>query len=161
MGTYVSAPHSGSYPIEHRAGEIDRLNIQSKAMAPDTRVMLARFGSMQGWACLDIGCGPGGITNLLSDCVGPAGRVIGLDMNAEFLEYARANVPTPLKHAEIVTSNEIRRLRYLNKLGKICFILTNLLRVYSKHTCNQHAIMQNVEFQSGWINDLDSISKRS
>jgi ubiquinone/menaquinone biosynthesis C-methylase UbiE len=90
----MSAPHSGSYPIEHRAGEIDRLKIQSKAMAPDTLVMLARLGSMQGWACLDIGSGPGGITDLLSDCVGPAGRVIGLDMNAEFLEYARANAPS-------------------------------------------------------------------
>jgi len=49
---------------------------------------------MQGWTCLDVGCGPGGITGLLSERVGPAGRVIGFDMNMEFLEHARRNAPS-------------------------------------------------------------------
>lgn len=84
---------SGNYPIEHRAGEIARLRVQSKAMAPDALAMLELFGPMQGWSCLDIGCGPGGITDLLSARVGPAGRVIGLDMDTEFLEHARQNAP--------------------------------------------------------------------
>ena len=87
----LSAPYSGSYPIEHRAGEIERLLVQSKAMAPDALAMLERFGPMHGWRCLDIGCGPGGITELLSARVGPAGRVFGLDMDAEFLAFAREN----------------------------------------------------------------------
>jgi SAM-dependent methyltransferase len=82
---------SGNYPIEHRVGEIERLKIQSSAMAPETVAMLERFGPMAGWVCLDIGCGPGGITDLLSAYVGPAGRVIGLDMNAQFLDHARKN----------------------------------------------------------------------
>jgi hypothetical protein len=43
----VSATYSGNYPIEHRAGEIERLNIQSKAMAPDTLTMLDRFGPIE------------------------------------------------------------------------------------------------------------------
>ncbi len=85
---------SGNYPIQHRSGEIERLNIQSRAMAPDTVAMLERFGPMTGWVCLDIGCGPGGITDLLSARVGPAGRVIGLDMNAQFLDHARQNAPS-------------------------------------------------------------------
>jgi len=57
-------------------------------MAPDALAMLERIGPMQGWTCLDIGCGPGGITDLLSARVGPSGRVIGLDRNAGFLEHA-------------------------------------------------------------------------
>lgn len=65
--------------------------MQAKAMAPDTLAMLGRIGPMQGWTCLDIGCGPGGITDLLSDRVGATGRVVGLDMDAEFLTYARRN----------------------------------------------------------------------
>jgi SAM-dependent methyltransferase len=84
---------SGNYPIEHRAGEIERLCVQSKAMEPDAVTMLERFGSMAGWVCLDIGCGPGGITDLLSARVGAAGLVVGLDMNAQFLEHARRNAP--------------------------------------------------------------------
>jgi SAM-dependent methyltransferase len=85
----VSNAYSGSYPLEQRAGEIERLLIQSQAMAPDTLAMLDRFGSMQGWTCLDVGSGPGGITDLLSARVGAGGRTVGLDMNAAFLEYAR------------------------------------------------------------------------
>jgi len=87
----MSTSYSGSYPIEHRTGEIERLQVQSEAMAPDALAMLERFGPMTGWTCLDIGCGPGGITDLLSDRVGPSGRVIGLDMDAAFLQHARSN----------------------------------------------------------------------
>jgi len=84
---------SGNYPLEHRAGEIERLHAQSRAMAPDTEAMLDRLGPMQGWTCIDIGCGPGGVTDLLGARVGPAGRVIGLDANAAFLEHARGTAP--------------------------------------------------------------------
>jgi SAM-dependent methyltransferase len=85
----MSTAYSGHYPLEQRAGEIERLLVQGQAMAPDTLTMLDRFGPMQGWRCLDIGCGPRGITDLLSARVGAAGRVVGLDMNPDFLEFAR------------------------------------------------------------------------
>ena len=85
----MSDTFSGNYPLERRAGEIARLEVQSQAMAPYADEMLDRFGPMQGWKCLDIGCGPGGITALLSPRVGPTGRVVGLDRDAEFLAHAR------------------------------------------------------------------------
>ena len=86
----MSGSYAGHYPIERRAGEIERLHTQSAAMAPDTRVMLDLIGVTEGWSCLDVGCGPGGITGLLSERVGRSGRVVGLDMDAQFLEHARA-----------------------------------------------------------------------
>lgn len=85
---------SGSYPIESRGGEIERLHIQGAAMAPDTERMLELIGVREGWSCVDIGCGPGGITGLLSNRVGSTGRVVGLDMNPAFLAYARAAAPS-------------------------------------------------------------------
>lgn len=85
---------SGSYPIESRGGEIERLHIQSAAMVPDTERMLELIGVREGWSCLDIGCGPGGIVGLLSKRVGSTGRVVGLDMNIGFLEHARATAPS-------------------------------------------------------------------
>src|SRR5262245_18805930 len=78
-----------TYPIERRAGEIERLLIQAVAMAPDCAMMLDRIGVNAGWRCLDLGCGPGGITALLSERVGPAGRVVGLDADEAFLGHAR------------------------------------------------------------------------
>jgi ubiquinone/menaquinone biosynthesis C-methylase UbiE len=83
-------PPSGSYPIARRAGEIDRLRIQAAAMEFDAGVMLDRIGVGPGWRCLDLGCGPGGITHLLSARVGPAGRVVGVDADPVMLEAARA-----------------------------------------------------------------------
>jgi ubiquinone/menaquinone biosynthesis C-methylase UbiE len=79
----------GYYPIERRPGEIDRLLMQSDVLVPDTSIMLDRIGVRQGWRCLDLGCGPGGVTDLLSVHVGPTGRVIGLDADPVFLDHAR------------------------------------------------------------------------
>lgn len=78
-----------SYPIERRAGEIERLLIQAAAVEFDAGVMLERIGVAAGWRCVDLGCGPGGITALLSGRVGASGRVVGLDTDAVFLDYAR------------------------------------------------------------------------
>ena len=82
---------AGSYPIESRSGEIERLLIQADAVAPDARVMLDLIGVAAGWRCVDLGCGPRGITDLLSERVVPTGRVIGVDKNEQFLLHARAH----------------------------------------------------------------------
>src|SRR5947209_20264187 len=89
----MSETYSGNYPIERRAGEIERLHIQSAAFARDTDVMLDLIGVRAGWSCLDLGCGPGGITAPLSKRVGASGSVIGLDRDPEFLEHARSRAP--------------------------------------------------------------------
>lgn len=83
------AENAGNYPIERRDGEIERLHRQGAAMAPDCAIMLERIGVSEGWHCLDLGCGPGGITALLSARVGATGRVVGLDADPVFLDHAR------------------------------------------------------------------------
>lgn len=88
---------SGAYPIETRSGEIERLLVQGEAMSPGTQDMLQLIGVGSGWRCIDIGCGPRGITNELSSRVGNSGQVIGLDMNNVFLQYGRAHAPPNVK----------------------------------------------------------------
>ncbi len=88
------AGKTGSYPISasnHR--EIERLARQSEVWAPDAQVMFDRLGVGAGWRCLDLGCGPEGITRMLSERVGGTGRVTGLEYNDEFVQFARANAP--------------------------------------------------------------------
>jgi SAM-dependent methyltransferase len=80
---------SGRYPIERRQGEIERLHTQGAPMMPECAIMLERIGLAAGAVCLDLGCGPGGITSLLSERVGKTGRVVGLDADPVFLEHAR------------------------------------------------------------------------
>jgi ubiquinone/menaquinone biosynthesis C-methylase UbiE len=79
----------GNYPIERLAGEINRLHIQGDALAADAAIMLDRIGVTAGWRCLDLGCGPRGLTDLLSLRVGPTGAVVGLDADTVFLDFAR------------------------------------------------------------------------
>ncbi len=85
----MKAP-SGRYPIERRAGEIGRLRMQAEAMAFDAGIMLDRIGVEAGWRCLDLGCGAGGVTDLLSARVGDGGHVTGLDVDETVLQAARA-----------------------------------------------------------------------
>jgi ubiquinone/menaquinone biosynthesis C-methylase UbiE len=80
-------PHR--YPLERRAGEIERLHFQGAALLADASIMLDRIGVAPGWRCLDLGCGPRGITDLLSARVGQTGQVVGLDADAVFLDHAR------------------------------------------------------------------------
>lgn len=80
---------SGRYPIERRSGEIERLRIQAAAIAFDAAVMLDRIGVGPGWRCVDLGCGAGGILDLLADRVGPTGLALGLDADPVLLETAR------------------------------------------------------------------------
>jgi len=93
--------------MESRGGEIEGLIIQGAALELDTDRMLDLIGVREGWSCLDIGCGPGGITGLLSKRVGSTGRVVGLDMNAGFLEHARATAPSNVEFllADAYSSN--------------------------------------------------------
>jgi SAM-dependent methyltransferase len=41
--------------------------------------------------CLDVGCGGGFVAALMSDMVGPAGKVVGIDADEEILDLARAD----------------------------------------------------------------------
>lgn len=67
-----------------------RLRIQAEALAFEAGVLLDRIGVGDGWRCLDLGCGAGGIIDLLSRRVGPRGQVIGLDPDPVSLAAARA-----------------------------------------------------------------------
>ena len=58
-------------------------------LAPVLEALLARAGVAPGEAVLDIGCGCGASTAELAMRVGPAGRVLGLDVSEPMLARAR------------------------------------------------------------------------
>lgn len=80
---------SKEYPIATSTHEIERLRMQSDLFRGDAESMLERIGVGLGWRCLDLCCGVGGITDLLSGRVGPDGTVIGADSDAAKLAVAR------------------------------------------------------------------------
>ncbi len=64
--------------------------MQSDLFRADAEAMLDRTGVQPGWRCLDLCCGVGGITDLMSRRVGLSGEVVGLDSDPQKLEVARA-----------------------------------------------------------------------
>lgn len=77
------------YPIKTSEREVARLRMQSDLFRADAELMLDRIGIGLGWRCLDLCCGVGGITDLLSRRVGTEGMVTGADIDSTKLAVAR------------------------------------------------------------------------
>ena len=74
-----------------RGGETgyDRLGVLAAAWHDTTFELLDRAGLRTGMTCLDLGCGGGHVTRDLARRVGPAGHVVGVDMDPVKLELAQ------------------------------------------------------------------------
>ncbi len=77
------------YPLQRSAAELRRLRVQADSLGRETAVMLDAIPIEPRWHCLDLGCGVGGIVDLLSARVGRQGRVVGLDIDPASLAAAR------------------------------------------------------------------------
>ena len=75
----------GTNPAEQR-----RLQQQSLDFAEQSAWLLDQAGIQPGWRVIDIGCGPRGVLELMAARVGPSGRVVGLEQNAEHAALAEA-----------------------------------------------------------------------
>jgi precorrin-6B methylase 2 len=63
-----------------------RLNLLEELYDPLTIRSLERVGVKPGWRCLEVGAGAGSITRWLCSRVGPAGRVVALDLDTRLVE---------------------------------------------------------------------------
>lgn len=87
----MTTTNSQSYTIEGgRAGKA-RLSVLSQALEPTTLALFKRIGIEEGMDCLDVGSGGGDVTRLLAHLVGPRGRVVGIDFDAEIVRLAAAD----------------------------------------------------------------------
>ena len=82
-----------------------RLDLLARVMLPTTMELLDRAGLIRGMKCLDVGCGGGHVAILIAGIVGPEGRVIGTDTDAEILALAREDA-----EAAKVTNVKFQRL---------------------------------------------------
>lgn len=84
-----TSPGPQPYPLGHSDRELERLSIQARDLAAHTTVLFRRAGISPGHRVLDIGCGPGDVSFIAADLVGPQGRVVGLDRSPSAIETAR------------------------------------------------------------------------
>ena len=85
--TRPDAPHC--YAIRGGKEGKKRLDLLARVMLPTTMQLLDRAGLIRGMKCLDVGCGGGHVAISIARIVGPQGRVIGTDTDAEILALAK------------------------------------------------------------------------
>jgi len=72
--------------------DLRRLLRGAELVAEPARTAFRRAGVQQGWNVIDYGCGPLGGLAVLAEMVGPAGRVVGVDLSPATVQRARAVV---------------------------------------------------------------------
>lgn len=84
----------------HSGSERERLIRQADTFAADASWLLEQAEVRPGWRCADIGCGPLGIINLLSERVGAAGEVVGVENDPQAI----------VKTQEVVAARGLRNV---------------------------------------------------
>ncbi|MFC5722340.1 methyltransferase domain-containing protein [Streptomyces gamaensis] len=82
-------PPAPDYRLGASERERQRLLAQGDLLRPAARALLDRIPLADGARALDVGCGPLGITDLLSAATGPRGHVTGLDADPQMIAWAR------------------------------------------------------------------------
>jgi trans-aconitate methyltransferase len=76
------------YSLGSSSGESHRLVQQAEELRNASVMLLDRVDLGPGVTAIDVGCGPVGILDLLSDRVGPTGRVVGVDADPNHVAMA-------------------------------------------------------------------------
>lgn len=77
------------YALGRTSAEYDRLIEQAELLRPITERMLRTAGICAGMHVLDVGCGVGDVSFLVSALVGAQGSVVGVDLDQEAIQIAK------------------------------------------------------------------------
>jgi len=99
------------YALGRTDAEYQRLIEQAELFRPLTERMLRAAGIGAGMHVLDIGCGMGDVSFLVSELVGPQGSVVGVDLDRDVLRHAEER-----RNARAITNVVFRETdaRYLD-----------------------------------------------
>lgn len=81
--------NSDQYALGYREAEQQRLQRQAEQLGSESARLFDQIGIVDGARVLEIGCGPRGCLDLLSERVGTSGLVVGVELSPEAVELAR------------------------------------------------------------------------
>jgi SAM-dependent methyltransferase len=83
-------PHDDQYFLGHSPVEQRRLQQQAEELAEESGRLFDQIGLTPGSRVVEIGCGPQGCLELLSNRVGPLGSVVGVELSDHAVQLARS-----------------------------------------------------------------------
>lgn len=94
------------YILDGSDPDLRRLLHIAEIGAESARTAFGRLGIQPGWNAIDCGCGPIGGLTVLAEMVGPAGRVVGVDISPATVQRAQAAVAAlDLRNVEAVAGD--------------------------------------------------------
>jgi ubiquinone/menaquinone biosynthesis C-methylase UbiE len=94
------------YILDGADEDLRRLVGIAHAGADMARAAFRTIGVQEGWSAIDCGCGPLGALAVMSEMVGPSGRVGGVDFNEPAVQKARSVVSSlGLSNVEVVAGD--------------------------------------------------------
>src|SRR5580704_18476889 len=94
------------YILDGSDPDLRRLLSGAELGAENARTAFRRVGVQPGWNVIDCGCGPIGGLAVLAEMVGPAGRVVGVDVSPAAVQRARAVVTAlELGNVEVIAGD--------------------------------------------------------
>jgi SAM-dependent methyltransferase len=83
-------PYDDQYFLGHSPVEQRRLQQQAEELAEESGRLFDQIGLILGSRVVEIGCGPQGCLELLSNRVGPLGSVVGVELSDHAVQLARS-----------------------------------------------------------------------
>src|SRR5262249_9840368 len=105
-----AASSSLSYALGYSAAERDRLIRQAAQLAPLTERFFRDAGIGLGQRVLELGSGMGDVAMLVARIVGPSGEVIGVERDAESIQFAQSRATQAGLHNIFFTQSDISQL---------------------------------------------------
>ena len=92
--------------VANLRAEMNRLQCQAEELSPLVFESIEKCGISEGMRVVDVGCGTGQVSFLISKTVGPRGAVIGIDVNTTAIELCR-NIATTegVKNVSFIVGN--------------------------------------------------------
>ncbi len=149
--TQATAPRVQWYILEGSDAELRRLLSLSEVTAGPARRAFSRAGLSQGWAAIDCGCGPVGGLAVLAEMVGPAGRVVGVDISEPAVRRAQS-VAAALGLGNIdVVAGDIHQLDPAALGGPFDLAFTRLFLMHQADPAQTLSAIARLIRPGGWI----------
>ena len=114
-----TSDRDATYTLGRTSHETTRLIEQSRIYGESTQRLCKRAGITDGMRVLEIGSGAGDVALTLAELVGPAGQVIGVDVNPSILDTARQRATDAgIRNVEFI-AGDARMLAFADKFDAI------------------------------------------
>lgn len=124
--------------------EINRLAEQAKCWGPEAKILFDRIPVHSGWKSIDLGCGPLGVLEALSQKVGNHGQVTGFDHNPCYIHAAE----------EFINQNHLKNIKVIE--GDL---FNNLLKPHSFDLCHMRFVFTQIGCSLQLVEEMAKLAR--